>query len=90
MEHCFQNCSKIKLTQNVASEPKKPKVEKKYQLIEVQQKLLHVCRFKDFKTLRTLFLSKVNQFVIKYVDKKTIFLQKSNAFPCPSQCKVHL
>jgi hypothetical protein len=77
MEHCFQNCSKIKLTQNVASEPKKPKVEKKYQLIEVQQKLLHVCRIKDFKTLRTFkFVSKVNQFVIKYVDKKTTFLQK--------------
>lgn len=77
MGHYFQSCSKIKLTQNVASEPKKPKVEKTYQPTEVQWKLLDVCKFKDFKTSPTFkFVSEVNQFVIEYADKKTTFLQK--------------
>jgi hypothetical protein len=74
---------KTKLTHNEASEPKKPKVKKTYQPTEVQQKLLDVCGFRNFKTPPTFkFVLEVNQFAIKYVDKKTTFLQKHNAFPC--------
>ncbi len=74
---------KTELTQNEASEPKKPKVEKTYQPIEVQQKELNVYGFRDFKTPPMFkFVLEVNQFVIKYVDKKSIFLQKHSALPC--------
>jgi len=47
-----------------------------------QLKLLDVCEFKDLKILLTFkSLLKLNQFVIKYVDKKIILLQKHGTFP---------
>ncbi len=80
---------KIELTQNVTSEPKKPKVEKIYQPTEAQQKLLDVCGFKDFKTpLSFKCVPKVNEFMTKHVNKKTTFLQKHGALPYPGQSKV--
>jgi hypothetical protein len=43
----------------------------------------------DFKTSLTFkYVPKVNEFVIEYIDKKTIFLQKHGALPYPSQSKV--
>ncbi len=80
---------KIELTQSVASKPKKLKVEKTYQPIETQQKLFNVYGFKDFKTPPTFkYVLKVNEFLTKYVDKKTTFLQKHSALPYPRQSKV--
>jgi hypothetical protein len=80
---------KIELIHNVTSKPKKPKVEKTYQPTKTQQNLLDVCRFKDFKTPSIFkYVPEVNEFVTKYVDKKTTFLQKHGAFPCPCQFKV--
>jgi len=73
---------KIELTQNVANEPKKLKVEKTYQPIEAQKKLFDVCEFKDFKTLRTFkFVPKVNEFLTKYANKKTTFCKSTMHFP---------
>ncbi len=80
---------KTELTQNSASEPKKPKVEKTYQPTEAQWKLLNVCGFRDFKTPPTFkSVPEVNEFVTEYADKKTTFLQKHGALPCPGQSKV--
>jgi hypothetical protein len=80
---------KIELIHNVVIEPRKPKVEKMYQPTKAQRKLLNVCKFKDFKTPSTFkYVPKVNEFVIKYVDKKTTFLQKHGALPCPNQYEV--
>lgn len=77
---------KTELTHNETSAPKKPKVEKTYQLTKVQWKLLNVCGFRAFKNPPMFkFVPKVNQFVIKCVDKKTIFLQQHDALPCWGQ-----
>ncbi len=82
---------KIELTHNLVSEPKKPKVEKTYQPMDVQWKLLDVCGFRDFKSPPTFkFVLEVNQFVTQYFDKKTIFLQKHNALPYLGQSQVLL
>jgi hypothetical protein len=80
---------KIELIQNAVIEPKKPKIEKTYQPAKAQQKLLDVCKFRDFKTPSTFkYVPKVNEFVTEYVDKKTTFLQKHGALPYPNQYKV--
>jgi hypothetical protein len=65
------------------------KVEQTYQPIEAQKKLFDVCGFKDFKTPPTFkSMPKVNEFLTKYVDKKTTFLQKHSALPYLGQSKV--
>jgi hypothetical protein len=70
---------KIELTKNVTSKPTKNQRLKRR---TNQLKLLDLCKFKDFKTLLT-FKSplKLNQFVIKYIDKKITLLQKQRIFP---------
>jgi hypothetical protein len=70
---------KIELTKNVTSKPTKNQRLKRR---TNQLKLLDLCKFKDFKTLLTFKSSlKLNQFVIKYIDKKITLLQKQRIFP---------
>jgi hypothetical protein len=68
----------------------KTKGWKYIQPTKVQRKLLDVYRFKDFKTSPTFkFVSKVNEFVIEYADKKTTFLQK-HPMHFPTQVNLKL
>lgn len=68
---------------------KKPKIKKTFYPSEAQKQLLNICNFINFSNQPGFAsLVEVNEFVIKFVNKRTEFEKNHKSLPYPGVCQI--